>query len=488
MRRLLIPLVVGVVGCAIGHSARAAETEASPPKSVNVAIYDTGFALVNELRSVQLDKGENGVRFRGFPARVDPSTIAFSFVAGGASVEVLEQQFEYDLGDVGRMLNRFIGKPVEVGAGGASRKGILLHSSDDNATVAVRGDDGAVSYFSNPDALTDIVFPDAEKVASLVPTLNCRITAGQDSLQNLRVAFVADGMRWDGSYDAILPEGGGACYIAVRANIYNGTGGRYENARIKLVSTEKGSVSPSPVRREAGGASPALRYSYGSEEAVQERQVASAGTLSTYELPRPLTLEAGGMLHVQLCMAASVPVTKFYVYDGVRFDRFQRNRRNDWNFGTEFHRTVETHLQFSNGKDAGLGMDLPPGRFRLYQQKADSSLDLVGEDYLQATPAGATATVLLGPARGILGERERTGYSEVTPLHEYEESFEIRIENNSSEEIEIRVVEHLYRWNQYEIVKADTDYKATGPQTIEFRPVLKPGGKRAVHYTVRYRW
>ena len=126
--------------------------------------------------------------------------------------------------------------------------------------------------------------------------------------------------------------------------------------------------------------------------------------------------------------------------------------------------------------------------FRLYQQKADASLDLIGEDHVQATPAGATATVLLGPARGILGERERTGYSEVTPLHEYEESFEIRLENNSPEEIEIRVVEHLYRWNQFEVVKADTDYKAMGPQTIEFRPVLKSGGKRTVHYTVRYRW
>ena len=273
-----------------------------------------------------------------------------------------------------------------------------------------------------------------------------------------------------------------------RANVCNESGGKFENARVKLVSTEKGSVPPSASRAEGAPPAQALRYSYGAEEAGAERAVASAGALGTYELPRPLTMDPGAALHVQLCMANNVPVSKFYVYDGVRFDRFQRNRRNDWNFGTEFHQTVETHLQFANAKTAGLGMDLPPGRFRLYQQKADASLDLIGEDYLQATPAEATATVLLGPARGIRGERERTGYSEVTPLHEYEESFEIRLENNSAEEIEIRVVEHLYRWNQFEIVKADTDYKATGPQTIEFRPVLKPGGKRTVHYTVRYRW
>jgi hypothetical protein len=487
MNKLLIPAVVVVVSFLSVQHVLAADTDASPPKGVNVAIYDTGFALVNELRSAQLDKGENKIRFRQFPPRIDSSTVAFSFVAGGASVEVLEQQFQYDLAGVGEMLNRFIGKPVEIVSGTVSHKGVLLYSSESGAPLAIRGEDGAVSLFANSDSLTDIVFPGAAQVASLEPTLNCRMNAAQDSLQNLRVTYVTEGIRWNGSYDAILPEGGGSCFIVANANLYNESGGRFDNARVKLVSTEKGGVSPSS-RIENTGAAPASRFSYGSEEPAPERTVASAGSLSTYELPRPLTMEPGAVLHVQLCMGSRVPVTKFYVYDGVRFDRFQRNRRNDWNYGTEFHQTVETHLQFGNSKDSGLGIDLPPGRFRLYQQKADASLDLIGEDHLNATPAGSTATVLLGPARGILGERERTGYSEVTPLHEYEESFEIRLENNSTEEIEIRVVEHLYRWNQFEIVKADTDYKAAGPQTIEFRPVLKPGGKRAVHYTVRYRW
>lgn len=488
MKKLLMPMVVSVVLCSIGEYVPAAETDASPPKSVNVAIYDTGFALINELRSAQLDKGENKVRFRQFPARLDPSTVAFSFVAGSASVEVFEQQFQYDLAGVGRMLNRFMGKPIEVVSGPVSRKGVLLYSSDDGAPLAIRGEDGAVNLFANSESLTDIVFPGAEQIASLEPTLNCRMTAAQDSLQNVRVTFVTEGIRWDGSYEAILHQGEGACFIVARANVYNESGGRFENARVRLISTEKGSISPTASRSDSAEAAPALRFSYGSEEPALDRTVASAGSLSTYELPRPLTMEPGAALHVQLCMGRRVPVTKFYVYDGVQFDRFQRNRRNDWNYGTEFHQTVETHLQFENTQASGLGIDLPPGLFRLYQQRTDASLDLIGEDYLRATPAGATAAVLLGPARGILGERERTGYSEVTPLHEYEESFEIRLENNSPEEIEIRVVEHLYRWNQFEVVKADTDYKATGPQTIEFRPVLKPGGKRTVHYTVRYRW
>ena len=102
--------------------------------------------------------------------------------------------------------------------------------------------------------------------------------------------------------------------------------------------------------------------------------------------------------------------------------------------------------------------------------------------------AGAFGHVRVGPARGLRGERERTGYSEIRPLHEYEESFEIRLENNTARDVTVRVVEHLYRWKTFEIVRADAEYKEIGEQMIEFRPEVKAGGKRSLHYTVRYSW
>ena len=53
---------------------------------------------------------------------------------------------------------------------------------------------------------------------------------------------------------------------------------------------------------------------------------------------------------------------------------------------------------------------------------------------------------------------------------------------------EIRVVERLYRWPDFEIVKADFEYREIGPQTIEFRPVIKAGGSLTLRYTVRFRY
>ncbi len=232
----------------------------------------------------------------------------------------------------------------------------------------------------------------------------------------------------------------------------------------------------------------AQTYAYGETGPTLEHMAASSGVLKTYELPRPVTVRNGETTYVQLFSAEAVPVRRFYVYDGVRFDRFQRNRRNDWNYGTEFRRTVEMHIEFENETSQGMGQDLPPGLFRLYRRAGEEGLDLLGDDRFAGVAPDAAGHVLVGPARGLSGERERTGYSEVSPLHEYEESFEIRLVNDSDETAEVRVVEHLYRWPEYEIVRADTEYKETGDQTIEFRPLVKPGGKRSIHYTVRYAW
>jgi hypothetical protein len=54
--------------------------------------------------------------------------------------------------------------------------------------------------------------------------------------------------------------------------------------------------------------------------------------------------------------------------------------------------------------------------------------------------------------------------------------------------VEIRVVEHLYRWNNWEIVQKSDDYVKTDSQTIEFRVTLKPDQEKVITYKVHYTW
>jgi hypothetical protein len=463
---------------------------------VSLSVYDVGFTLVNELRRVTLANGDNEVVFRQLPALVNPDTASLNPAGGGARIQLVGQRFEYDLGDARSLFERYVGQAVQVRAPGIAVRGTLLAYPGAPAVgrpepliLAPEGRTDAQVFHA--DRLDEVTFPGAVKTAYLEPTLLCAVKAGQEGMQNVRLAYVTEGLAWKASYEILLNADGRSAQFSSRISMKNFSGGRFENARVKLVATAKGAVSPLD-----GSGGPALnpnapsaqRYGYGDAEPAAERTVAGVAPEHTYELSQPMTIGQGETKYFQFALAPALPVSRFYVYDGVRFDRFQRNRRNDWNYGTEYHKAVETYLEMNNTKDAGLGIDLPAGHVRVYQQLADDSVDYLGEDEMAAVVPASAASVLLGPARGLQGERERTGYTEVRPLHEYEESFEIRLTNFSEETAEIRVVEHLYRWVDFEIVKSDAEYKATDAQTIEFRPTLKPGGKKSIKYTVRYRW
>lgn len=472
-------------------TARAAD--ASGPRGTTLNIYDTGFALVSELRSVTLSGRDDEVVIRQLPSRLDPASVSFAPVAGSRGLDVLEQRFEYDLAGSDRLFRRYLNRPVRLPDLPGAPEGKLLGAplwEDDpgpRLPLLLGMGDGSVRAFHRPEDAGEIAFPDAARVAYLEPTLVWQARGAQEGPQSLRLTYLTGGFAWEASYDVLLREDGAAADLSARVVLRNQSGGRFDDARVRLVLTEKGHVAPRPAAAEGEWAD-TQRYVYGLPEPVTERAAASLLPVETYEVPRAMTMAPGDEAHVQIARAQQMSVARFYVYDGVRFDRFQRNRRNDWNYGTESHATVDTHLEFTNATSSGLGFNLPPGRVHLYQARADGGRDLLGSEFLPAVPAGQGGQVRLGPARGLRGERERTGYAEVKPLHEFEESFEIRLSNDSDQDVQVRVVEHLYRWHDYEIVKADAEYTTLSPQTIEFRADLKPGGKRALHYTVRYRW
>ena len=70
------------------------------------------------------------------------------------------------------------------------------------------------------------------------------------------------------------------------------------------------------------------------------------------------------------------------------------------------------------------------------------------------------------------------------------ESFEIKLRNRNRKDapVEIRVVEHLYRWSNWEITGKSDEFTKKDAQTIEFRISVKPDEEKTVTYTVHYSW
>jgi len=87
-----------------------------------------------------------------------------------------------------------------------------------------------------------------------------------------------------------------------------------------------------------------------------------------------------------------------------------------------------------------------------------------------------------------VGERTRTNFKVDSANNWADESFEIKLRNHKKEPVEIRVVEHLYRWTNWEITAKSDPFVKTNAQEMEFRIPLKPDEVKTVTYTVHYSW
>jgi len=144
--------------------------------------------------------------------------------------------------------------------------------------------------------------------------------------------------------------------------------------------------------------------------------------------------------------------------------------------------------EFVNADANHLGMPLPKGRVRFYRRNDDGQIEFTGENVIDHTPRDETVRVYTGNAFDLAGERRRTDYKLEVNRHALDESFEIKIRNHKKQPVEVRVVEHLYRWINWDISAHSDPFKKTDSKTVEFPATLAPDEEKTITYTAHYSW
>jgi len=462
---------------------------AAQPRSIAMTLLENGLAQVSETHSVPPVNAEGLIQIGPLPETLLPTSVNAVPADRGETLDILSQRFAYDLLNDASLFRAYRGEKVTCEKGGVALAGRLATLPDFNSpspSLTLMSADQSVQVVPNLLTLNSITFPALSDLAR-TPTLFWKPAAGQSLPATIQLHYAASGLPWTASHEAILSEKGRSLALSTRVHLQNQTTRDFAHARIRLALSDKGQYAPlvpAPTDPRANR-SPTLRYSADGKTWIPERSGASASIIATYDLSQPLSLPAGSDTYASLLDIPSIAVETRYIFDGVRFDRYQRNRRSDWNLGTESSSIVETDLTFRNDQS----VTLPPGEFRLLRGQADRALEWIGTDWLPSLPPGKTITLRLGPARGLSGTRIRTGYSEIEPFRISEESFEITLRNQTDEEQTFTVIEHLYRGEKHEIKAASAEHRpGDDPHSIQFLVPVKAGTEKSITYTVRYTW
>ena len=133
-------------------------------------------------------------------------------------------------------------------------------------------------------------------------------------------------------------------------------------------------------------------------------------------------------------------------------------------------------------------MPLPKGEVKIYRRDIDGRNEFIGEDRIDHTPKDEIVRLYTGNAFDVVGERRQTDFKLDERGHWLDESFVIKVRNHKKQEIEVRIVEHMYRWIQLEIVANSMDFVKTDARTVEFRTKAPADGEATITYTTHYTW
>ena len=480
-----------------------------------LTIYNQNFAVVKETRTFDLEQGENEVRVTDITAHVEPESVMVRDLQRPDSLRIIEQNYESDPLSQGLLLRKSEGKTLDfeitlpgtgekrIVRGKIHRSGYVPHRSAfqryGNQYVArqmayaqpqgggqpIVEVDGKIQFGLPGKPIFDSLDPQA----FLKPTLLWKLWSDEAIEHEVEFSYLTGGMRWEAHYNAVAPEDGDRFDIIGWVTLENMSGKDFENAQLKLMA---GDVA----RVEAGSGGFALGRSAAYNSGPAQAPAVTERTFEEYHLytvERPPTVLDRELKQVEFLRASNIPGEKLYIYDGFRVDQRYRNSsiyniRTQAEYGTLSNPKVWAMVEFKNSEDSQLGMPLPKGTVKLYRRDLDGRNEFIGEDEIDHTPKDETVRLYMGNAFDIVGERRRTNFTRDQRGHWVDESFEIKVRNHKDEPVEVRVVEHMYRWYEWEITAQSMDSTKLDARTAEFRPTIEPGGEARITYTVHYTW
>lgn len=508
MRRLLA-LAPLVLACAAPASALQAAPGATPATATGrdpaLTIYNGGFAVVRETLDLSLAAGVNQVSVSGMTATLEPDSVILRDPQGARTLAILEQGYRNDPVTQERLLQLFEGRTirfqVQRGESVSTIEGRIVRSgyappvaqydrwgnwvgpqAPSQPVIEVGGE----LRFALPGLP---LFPSLGDDTVLQPTLGWVLRSGEAGPLAAELAYVTGGFTWEADYNAVSEEGSGTLDLVGWITMENRSGKIFREARVKLMAGDVSKVAEEDMAR--GKLGMAREMAFAADAAVTEK---AFDEFHLYTVARPLTLRDAESKQVEMVRAVGVPEKRLYVYDGAApggapgGDWGNADWRYAPDFGVQGHGKVWVVRQFRNDAASGLGVPLPRGKVRFYTRDKDGQLEFTGENLIDHTPKDETLRLYTGNAFDLVGERTRTDFRVSQAEDWMDEAFTIRLRNHKAEPVTFTVVEHLYRWSNWEIRKSSHPYVKKDSRTIEFSVEVPADGEVEVGYGVHYSW
>jgi len=443
-------------------------------KAVEVTVYNSNVGLVKDTRRLELPLGVGELRFMDVASSILPYTVHVQSLGSPEGLNVLEQNFEYDLMDSEKLLDKYVGKDIKL---------LTINKDGDKKEIVdatlLSNNNGPIYKINNEIYLgypgTQIL-PEIPENLIAQPTLSWTYENNNAGPQTVQVAYLTDNITWQADYIVVVNNDDTKANIDGWVTLDNKSGATYKNAKLKLVAGQvnrvQGAMDAMSAPRMGVGlmmAKAAFRPQF-QEQSFFEYHI--------YDLERKTTIKDNQTKQVNLLQADDVGIKKEYQVRGDENDFF-----NNFNGEEAVKMPVNVYLKFRNSKENHMGMPLPSGTIRLYKKDAQDSLEFAGEDTIRHTPKDEDVEIKAGEAFDVVAERQQTDFQQNN--RSFETAWEITVRNHKDSGIKVGIIETVN--GDWKVLDSSVPYKKINASTIRFDVGVDRDQEVKVTYRVRVR-
>ncbi|MHB2150717.1 DUF4139 domain-containing protein [Calditrichota bacterium LG25] len=423
----------------------------SAQSDLSITVTGQNLGLVHERREIDLKKGVSEYWLTDIPQQIDATSVLVE--SPDNAFLVLEQNYEYDLINVSKVLDKSIDRQiwVEDPALGQISGKLLANNAE---YLMLLDEQGQLQILPRNDKQKVLLKDYARQKDQFItkPTLVWKVKARKAGKHPLVLTYLTRGLKWRADYVGRLKDDDQQLQLACWVTIENRSGRAYNNARLKLMAGELNIVRDVFQRKSMVNrlmATAATRESQFEEKEFFEYHL--------YTLEGRTTLLNNQIKQIQLFPETAVKVKKSFVVTSYAPQK------------------VEVKIKFKNSKQNNLGIPFPAGKVRLYKEDGQD-LEFIGEDTIEHTPRNEEILLTVGRAFDLVSKRNVLK-TERPSKEKEKRTIEYVLRNHKKQDVLVEIIEYVPSYRQVELLSSNFEALETKANYLKFKIPVKAGGK-----------
>jgi hypothetical protein len=440
---------------------------------LSITVYNSDIALIRDVRNLQLARGTGNLRFMDIAATVNPATVHFRSLTEPQQVSVHEQNYEYDLLEPDKLLRKYVGREVT----------LMRNRTENGSTRQEEVKALLLSYNQQPvwkignEIVTGIGadhirFPELPETLYSRPTLIWTVQNDGAANHKVEASYLASRLAWNADYVLTVARDDKAADLNGWVTLVNNSGTAFRNAKLQLVAGDL-----NRVRQQLGKMLADVAERRAEAPAAANMTQEAFSDYHLYTMQRKTTINNAQTKQVSLLEGTDVPTVKRYVVEGQNY--YYHNHQHP---GSPIKDLVQVYYQFKNEAKSGLGIPMPAGVLRVYQQDSKGGVQFVGEDRIMHTPKDETLNIKIGNAFDVVCERKQIDFQKIAS-NVYEFEYEITLRNHKATAVSVEVNEPI--GGTWRMVRSSHEWTKTAAWASQFKVPVASDGTAVLKYRVR---